>query len=247
MDLPWPIRHRRFLEGNFMIDGLDAVLLGDMRVFYWRAALQPVEAQLQQGVSEAVRRASANIGHALRRREWLATRYLSQRLAGHEPISGNYGEPHWEKGLVGSISHKQGHVAMWIGLAEDGFGGVDLELCRTLADGVVAKMTDHSERAMLVSLQDCAPLVFSAKESIYKALFPLVRKKFWFDAVRLEDVCLAGSSSILDFVVTADLSITVRAGMRLRVFGKRILIEQSLYWLTALKVRQFHHDSVGSP
>ena len=229
-----------------MINGLHCVLLGNMRVFYWCAALIPSESDLLQGVSDGARTAAANIGHILRRREWLATRYLSQKLVGHEPKSGNYGEPLWERGLVGSISHKQGHVAMWIGRSEDGFGGVDLELCRKFSDGVIEKIADQSERSMFVSTQDSAPLMFSSKESIYKALFPLVRKKFWFDAVRVEDVCLAGPSSILDFRVTSDLSQRVRAGMRLRVFANHIRIEQSSYWLTALKVRHIDDDRVGS-
>jgi enterobactin synthetase component D len=188
-------------------------------------------------VSPQTRIAADQLGHNLRRREWVATRFLSQYLTGQEPVSGHYGEPLWSGGLVGSITHKQGHVALWTGIAEDGFGGIDMELCRPFADGLVDKFADERERYMLQTTQDGGPLIFSAKESIYKALFPMVRKKFWFDAVRLENVCVAGASGVLDFRLMYDLSAVVHEGERLRVYARRICIDKADYWLTALRVR----------
>ena len=56
-------------------------------------------------------------------------------------------------------------------------------------------------------------LVFSAKESVFKCLYPLVKKMFWFDAVGIEIV--DADRGVFRATLLSDLSPDLRAGMRL--------------------------------
>jgi 4'-phosphopantetheinyl transferase EntD len=221
------------------ISELQWVLLGDTRVICWSESSQPSELELESAVSQEVRLVAAELNHGQRRRELLASRYLSRYLVGIEPTSGNYGEPLWSKGLVGSISHKQGHVALWVGSMSGGYAGVDLERCSELADGVIDKLADDDERRLIHDQALSASLLFSAKESIYKALWPLVRRTFWFDAVRVIDVCINGEDAIMMFQVRHDLCEQVRQGQMVRVHGRRMNLDQNLFWLTCVRFNGF--------
>ena len=218
-----------------MIVGVQWVRVGGARVLCWSAESQPSEEQLLLGVSAGTRIAAESLAHGLRRRELLASRYLSIHCTGMEPVSGNFGEPQWDDATIGSISHKQGHVALWTGAAAGGECGIDLELCRRLSEGVVDKVADESEQKLSHGLSFNGALLFSAKESIYKALFPVVRKKFWFDAVRLTDLCSNGDEAVLDFRLTTDLSSLAPEGLHLRAHASRIELDQSQYWLTCVR------------
>lgn len=125
-----------------------------------------------------------------RRAEFLAGRMLAaQALArigqGGQAIGrGNRGEPLWPAGVQGSLSHSHGTVGAWVGV--DGAGlGLDIEL---LADDRAARAIRHSvltdaDRAHLGADPDAAlcTAVFSAKEALYKALYPRVQRFFGFD------------------------------------------------------------------
>jgi 4'-phosphopantetheinyl transferase EntD len=105
---------------------------------------------------------------------WLARRALGELSLPSLPIpAGRARQPVWPDGAVGSISHSGTVCAAIVGRAQDYRGvGLDLEL----VDGLEADLAD-------IVLAPCEPpgyrearllrLVFSAKESVYKCLYPL--------------------------------------------------------------------------
>jgi len=105
------------------------------------------------------------------------------------PGIGNNGEPLWPTGITGSISHS-GTQAVAI-CRQNGLTGIDCEAIidekesREIQDGVI-----HPQEAQLLT-QSGLPfdlaftLTFSAKESLFKALFPQVQAWMGFDSARI--------------------------------------------------------------
>ncbi|RRV16013.1 4'-phosphopantetheinyl transferase family protein [Pseudomonas saudiphocaensis] len=127
------------------------------------------------------------------------TEFLAGRLCAHEalrratgvasiPAVGEDRAPCWPAGVVGSITHGAGWAAAVAARAEQWRGlGLDVErlLASTRADRLAGEILtprelesygdlDDSQRATLVTL------TFSIKESLFKALYPLVNKRFYF-------------------------------------------------------------------
>ena len=127
-----------------------------------------------------------------RRREFVtARRCAREALAklGHAPAPIRRGpkrEPQWPAGLVGSITHtasfRAAAVAPRTVLASV---GIDTEQNDPLPDGVEELVVNPGETEMLAALTRAFPmthwprLLFSAKESIYKAWYPLTGR--WLD------------------------------------------------------------------
>jgi len=89
-------------------------------------------------------------------------------------------EPLWPPGVVGSITHCAGFRAAAVAVRDAVAGvGIDAEPHEPLPGGVLRRVTSTEERAMLAGLGRRHPgihwdrLVFSAKEAVYKAWFPL--------------------------------------------------------------------------
>ncbi|MGW8552855.1 4'-phosphopantetheinyl transferase family protein [Streptomyces tubercidicus] len=96
-------------------------------------------------------------------------------------------EPQWPAGVVGAMTHCDGYRAVAVArTAEVRTIGLDAEPNLPVNDpGVVDLVTLPEERTQLRRLVALQPevcwdrLVFSAKESVYKAWFPLTRR--WLD------------------------------------------------------------------
>jgi 4'-phosphopantetheinyl transferase EntD len=94
-------------------------------------------------------------------------------------------EPVWPPGLVGSITHCGSVVAAAVARADSLGGlGLDMERAEPLEPGVEGLVMLPAERAAAGAPWRGA-LVFSAKESVYKALFPLTRRWLGFEEVQL--------------------------------------------------------------
>lgn len=103
--------------------------------------------------------------------------------------SGLKGEPIWPKGLLGSISHTE-ELALAVVTANKNILalGIDLELQkRKIPLKLKERICSKSEIAWCELEQENLRtlIIFSAKESIYKALYPLCNKFFGFKAVEL--------------------------------------------------------------
>src|SRR5207244_1674248 len=97
------------------------------------------------------------------------------------------GEPLWPDGVVGSITHCNGYRACAVGQAEDiASVGIDAEVHEPLPDGILESVSSPLERTRLAGTNGdtCMDRVpFSAKESVYKAWFPLTGKWLGFEDV----------------------------------------------------------------
>ncbi|MFI5845963.1 4'-phosphopantetheinyl transferase [Catenuloplanes sp. NPDC051500] len=130
-----------------------------------------------------------------RRREFVTGRWCArQALAGlGRPASpivpGERGAPGWPDDVVGAITHCPGYRAAAVAHSS-GFAsvGIDAEQHSPLPEGVLDLVSLPSERSWL----SAAPpgvhwdrLLFSAKESVYKAWFPLARRWLGFEEASL--------------------------------------------------------------
>ena len=95
-------------------------------------------------------------------------------------LRGERGEPRWPAGVVGSITHCAGYRACAVAHRRDVLTiGLDAEPHGPLPDGVLNAVAAPPEQARLTELSAARPgvhwdrMLFSAKESVYKAWFPL--------------------------------------------------------------------------
>ncbi len=129
-----------------------------------------------------------------RRREFATARACAraalERL-GIEAVAipaGPRGAPQWPAGIVGSITHCEGYRACAAGRETEFVTiGVDAEPNAPLPAGVLGDIALPEERRMLAELarQDAAVrwdrLLFSLKEAVYKAWFPLTGSWLGFE------------------------------------------------------------------
>ncbi|NGO75980.1 4'-phosphopantetheinyl transferase superfamily protein [Streptomyces sp. YC504] len=99
-------------------------------------------------------------------------------------LRGDHREPLWPRGVVGSITHRAGYCAAAVARRRRFAGiGIDAELAEPLPAEVVRDICTPAERAWLrAHTDDGIPwetVLFSAKESLYKAWFPLAGS--WLD------------------------------------------------------------------
>jgi 4'-phosphopantetheinyl transferase EntD len=129
-----------------------------------------------------------------RRREFATARRCARAALGAfgvppAPIlPGDAGAPQWPPGIVGSMTHCKGYRAAAVARAGEVLTiGIDAEPNESLKDEVLALVARPAERARLRELAPTAPgicwdrLLFSAKESVYKAWFPLARRWLGFE------------------------------------------------------------------
>ncbi len=128
-----------------------------------------------------------------RRRAEFATARACARAAlarlGEPPapiLRGPRGAPQWPTGVTGSITHCDGYRAAAVARTSDTLAlGLDAEPNEQLPDGVLEAITLAEERDEVSDLAAADPgvcwdrLLFCAKESVYKAWFPLARQ--WLD------------------------------------------------------------------
>ena len=105
------------------------------------------------------------------------------------PAIGEDRAPVWPGHISGSITHSTGHAAaivahkaQWRGLGMDLENVLTLERAERLAGEILT--ADELQRMAALSREQIALLVtltFSAKESLFKALYPIVQKRFYFE------------------------------------------------------------------
>jgi 4'-phosphopantetheinyl transferase EntD len=106
--------------------------------------------------------------------------------------SGPHGEPLWPSGVVGSITHCEGYRACAVASARAVLTiGIDAERDARLSDGVWAEVAHGSERDLRGATAPVRPgphldaVLFSAKEAVYKAWFPLAGRRLGFHDVEV--------------------------------------------------------------
>lgn len=178
------------------------------------------------------------VGRAVekRRREFTTARAcareaLVQLGRSHQAIlSGPKGEPLWPAGIVGSITHCEGYRACALAHAGDLVTvGVDAEPNQPLPDGLLADIALPEEREWLRYLARQSAeahwdrLLFSIKESIYKAWFPLAERWLGF-----EDAVVAIDHGRQSFSAHLLVPGPLLGGRELRGFRGSWLVEDGL-------------------
>lgn len=129
-----------------------------------------------------------------RQAEYLAGRLCARQAllqltgAATVPTVGADRAPCWPSGVVGSISHGDGWAAAVVAHAGDYQGlGLDVEtwLSPERAERLAAEILTRAELQRLAQLPVAQragqiSLSFSLKESLFKALYPLVQQRFYF-------------------------------------------------------------------
>lgn len=144
---------------------------------------------------------SSHVARAVekRRREFMTGRACARRALaqlGLPPQAvpvGERGEPCWPPGVVGSLTHCEGFRACALALdTELAAIGIDAEPNRPLPAGLLPDIACAEERGWIADLGHGSPqvcwdrLVFSAKEAVYKAWFPLARRWLGFEDAVVE-------------------------------------------------------------
>jgi 4'-phosphopantetheinyl transferase EntD len=131
-----------------------------------------------------------------RRRQFTAGRICARRALadlGHPStpiLPGPDRAPLWPRGIIGSITHCDGYCAAAVA-REGSFAaiGIDAEPDAALPEEVLERVTVPEERAWLrerPAALNWARLLFSAKESVFKAWFAMTGE--WLD---FTDACVA--------------------------------------------------------
>lgn len=182
---------------------------------------------------------AALVSHAVgpRRAEFATARSCARRALRHFGVPdgpilrGSKHEPLWPAGFVGSITHCTGYRAAAVARASEILTlGIDAEPHDAIPAEIARRVLRAEERAWL----NRAPrdihwerVIFSAKESIYKAWFPLARRWLGFEDAVIEIDDAAGRFQ-------ARLMVEPPAPLPSRLDG-RFLVEDGLV-LTAIAV-----------
>jgi enterobactin synthetase component D len=157
-----------------------------------------------------------------RRAEYLAGRVLAKAtlsclgMTEVNVSSGNDRAPIWPIGAIGTISHSHGRCAVLASTDQNVRVGIDVE---RLAEGdaraaILNTCVSKEERRLIngqkaYSLSQVVTLVFSAKETLYKMLYPMVRAYFGFEAATIRE---EPTGTSLGLYLTQDLQGGLRSG-----------------------------------
>ncbi|MBD9484693.1 4'-phosphopantetheinyl transferase superfamily protein [Pseudomonas sp. PDM14] len=181
-------------------------------------------------------------GVAKRQSEHLAGRLCAREALRQLGESGTPGRdedgaPRWPAGTLGSISHGAGqaaalvaHSSQWQGLGLDLEKRLSVERARKLAGEILTPA--ELQRAGDLPNEGFALLVtltFSLKESLFKALYPLVRQRFYFHDAELLAWADDGSARLRLLI---DLSPAWHSGRELN--GQFALYDDRLLSLVAI-------------
>ncbi|WEH37721.1 4'-phosphopantetheinyl transferase superfamily protein [Streptomyces sp. AM 4-1-1] len=127
-----------------------------------------------------------------RRREFAAVRACARRVMGElglppaPVLPGHRGAPRWPEGIVGSMTHCDGYRAAALARTSDALAlGIDAEPHAPLPEGVLETIALPSERGRIARSGTGGEihwdrLLFSAKESVFKAWNPYTRLELDF-------------------------------------------------------------------
>ncbi|GGN02027.1 putative 4'-phosphopantetheinyl transferase [Lentzea pudingi] len=161
----------------------------------------------------------ARLGNAVpkRRSEFSTVRACAReamRALDVEPaaiLPGPKREPLWPEGVVGSLTHCAGYRAAALARSTD-FAtiGIDAEPHKPAPDGVLGAIAIPSEIGRMAGLRAADPkicwdrLLFSAKETTYKAWFPVTKRWLGFEDA---DITLDADGTFHSRVLLADTPI----------------------------------------
>ena len=214
ISLPLPeggfIRSAHLRRGDVLLAQarFDLTLYDDSFSARWNLPLPPA---LRQAVKK-------------RRAEYLASRWLARAVMGRLGILDfllqNHSDrsPIWPPGIRASLSHTDGATALAV-TQQPLCIGVDIESVmslRTAEETAALLMSDQEEarlRALPLPFSQAATLLFSLKESLYKALWPQLHQPMDFLQASLLEADIAAGKAVL--ALNHTFSAMFAAGTRL--------------------------------
>lgn len=136
-----------------------------------------------------------------RRAEYLAGRIISKVALKqlNSPIlqvgTGEHRSPTWPTGIVGSISHDDEHAICAVRSESDAKSvGVDIEpiICESVIENIRTQIISEDEYKLIVSStinhQVAFTLFYSAKEALFKAIYPFVKRYLNFNSSKVVEI-----------------------------------------------------------
>ena len=180
---------------------IEELLPTEVEAVATRGDVEGAGARLYPAEAEAVARAVPK-----RRNEYATGRLCAHRALarlGAPPgplLRGERGAPGWPEGTLGSLTHCADYRAAAVARRRDIRAlGIDAEPHGPLPDGVLERITVGGETGRLERLAAERPQVhwgrvlFSAKESVYKAWNPMTGRWLGFSDAELDFVCAKGA------------------------------------------------------
>ncbi len=192
----------------------------------------PGEAELFPGEQVRIARAVAKRRQEFSSVRWCARQAMTQLgVPAAAVLPGERGAPQWPTGVVGSMTHCEGYRAAALARSGTILGiGIDAEPHGALPEGVLEAVSLPEEREWLEHAHGGVHwdrLLFSAKESTYKAWYPLTGRWLGFADARI------GIDPAGTFTATFLVAPPQVAGRTLTRLTGRWLVSQSLV-LTAI-------------
>lgn len=139
---------------------------------------------------------------AKRRLDYLAGRHCAKlalnQLGFSQPVSipsGSNRAPQWPAGFLGAITHTKGYAAAIVGLKSHWLGlGLDAEIIVDESKPPLVRHVCRPGEFENLKMKGNFPdqflftLIFSAKESLFKALYPAVQTYFGFQSAQLQEI-----------------------------------------------------------
>ncbi|PKM21187.1 MAG: 4-phosphopantetheinyl transferase [Gammaproteobacteria bacterium HGW-Gammaproteobacteria-15] len=179
-----------------------------------------------------------------RRCEYLAGRMLFQQLLHHyqlpscQLLNTLSGAPSWPAGYIGSVSHADGNAICCM-IPEKIYQtiGIDIETvlnadnCTELASHIVQPKEQHLLlRTTVITYAEALTIAFSAKESLYKALYPKVQRFFGFEDAELIKI----QTDTQQFTLRLTTDLTPQLTMGMLFHGHYRFVEKQVISLIAL-------------
>jgi enterobactin synthetase component D len=159
-----------------------------------------------------------------RQAEYLAGRYAARSALNNLGLevkyiaTGKNRHPIWPAGISASITHTDSIAICAASYKYDyEYLGIDLEkrlnsTCVVdIKNSIINLQEEHLLLKSKLNFEDAFTLTFSAKESLFKALYPRVGGYFDFSAAQITDIC--GSTNRFTITLLEDLTAEIIAGM----------------------------------
>jgi 4'-phosphopantetheinyl transferase EntD len=191
------------------------------------------------GLSEANKKRLTEMQSVTKREEFLRTRWAVRTLwnISYDPEVCSGGNLKWPDGTNGSISHKDGHIAIVKSTSESALG-IDLENCE-LSLAIAKHVCLPEETAWIGDTANAATSIsqcFAIKEAAFKAFFPKCETRFWFNAV-----CVTPTTdkNIFDVELKITLTSALAAGRVFKAHVEDIAIDDQRYTVAVLGTLDF--------
>ncbi|ARC95045.1 hypothetical protein B6A42_26890 (plasmid) [Vibrio coralliilyticus] len=155
--------------------------------------------------------------------EYLAGRLAAQQAVlnltkQHHPILRNKDQtPLWPTGVIGSITHTNKHAIAVATLAKhhqiigvDSENWIEPDIAKEVASTIISFQESQLINESSLEFNQGLTIIFSAKESLYKALYPSVGSFFGFECAQVN--CIDIKSGDFSISLQRDLNKTYRKG-----------------------------------